>query len=290
MPQLYRLARKLVTVRREQQWRRWSAFFIPVRHRSCARNIYHCCVWKTASQWIRNVFSSTDIYRYSGLLPYAYEAHEGRDYRSLQKRCFDRPFPPGHIVTPLYISYESFAALPKPADYRAFFVVRDPRDLVVSHYFSSRYSHTENAGVRQDRARLLELPEREGMIATLQLMVERGVFDALRSWLEHSNADPRIRLFRFEDLVGSNQLQYMTQLVEHCDIRIPHEKLKMILDRLSFERLSGGRKPGDEDKQHKYRSGKHGDWKKYFDDSLAKAFEDAAGDLPVVLGYEGYGS
>ena len=77
----------------------------------------------------------------------------------------------------------------------------------------------------------------------------------------------------------------MTQLLEHCDVRIPQEKLQAILDRLSFERLSGGRKPGDVDKRHKYRSGKHGDWKKYFDESVARSFKEVAGDLPEELGY-----
>jgi len=286
MPQLYRWTRKLIGVRTEQQLRRLWTFCVPVRHRSGAVDIYHCCVWKTASQWIRNIFSSTDIYRYSGLLPYAYEAHEGRDYRTLQQRKFDRPFPTRRIVTPLYISYESFTALPKPCKYRAFFVVRDPRDLVVSHYFSSRYSHPGNPGVMGDRARLVELSEKEGMITTLRMMADRGVFEALRSWQENSTADPHIRVFRFEDLVGTEQLRWMTRLMEYCDICIPQEKLKAILNRLSFERLSGGRKPGDEDKWHKYRSGKHGDWKKYFDSSVTQAFEDVAGNLPEMFGYD----
>lgn len=286
MAELYRLARRLINLRREQQLRWLWSHCIPVRHRSCAKNVYHCCVWKTASQWIRNVFSATDVYRYSGLLPYAYEVHEGRDYRSLQERTFDHPFPVRHIVTPLYISYESFAGMPKPDEYRAFFVVRDPRDLIVSHYFSSRYTHSENPGVLEDRALLVDLSEKEGMIVTLRFMAERGIFEALRSWVENSSADSRIRVFRFEELVGPDQLNWMTQLCEHCDIRLPQEKLAAILQRLSFERLSGGRKIGEENKHHKYRSGKHGDWMKYFDEDVTKAFEEAAGNLPQLLGYD----
>jgi hypothetical protein len=285
MAELYRLARRFINLRREQQLRWLWSHCIPVRHRSCAKNVYHCCVWKTASQWVRNVFSATDVYRYSGLLPYAYEVHEGRDYRSLQERTFDHPFQVGRIVTPLYISYESFAGMPKPEEYRAFFVVRDPRDLIVSHYFSSRYSHSENPGVLEDRALLVNIPEQEGMIVTLRFMAERGIFDALRSWVENSTSDPRVRVFRFEDLVGADQLNWMTQLCDHCDIKLPQEKLKAILDRLSFERLSGGRKVGEENKQHKYRSGKHGDWIKYFDADVTKSFEDVAGNLPQLLGY-----
>ena len=285
MPQLYRLARRLIDVRREQQLRWLWSRFVTVEHRSCAENVYHCCVWKTASQWIRNVFSASDIYRFSGLLPYSYGPHEGRDNRPLQQRTFDRSFPRRRIVTPLYINWESFAGLPKPDEFRAFFVVRDPRDLAVSHYFSSRYSHVEMPGVLAERSQLTGLPENEGMVVHMRYMAERGIFDALRSWGRNSDADARIRIFRFEDLVGPDQLDWMMQLMEHCDIRIPREKLEFILARLSFERLSGGRKPGEENKHHKYRSGKHGDWKKYFDDTVKQAFDDVAADLPTMFGY-----
>jgi len=286
VPQVYRLARKLLNVRREQQVRALWSCFVRVRHRSCADNVYHCCVWKTASQWIRNVLSATDVYRYSGLLAYAYEQHEGRDDRALQVRMFDRPFPLRKIVSPLYINHESFDQLPKPANYRAFFVVRDPRDLVVSHFFSSKFSHVENPGVLDERARLEGLSDAEGMAVHMQYMAERGIFTALQSWAHHGTTDERIRLFRFEDLVGSDQLGWMMQLMSHCDIAIPQEKLEPILARLSFARLSGGRKPGEENTHHKYRSGKAGDWKKYFSEDLTARFRDLAGDLPGKFGYE----
>ena len=276
----------MINVQREQQLRWLWSHFVRVRHRSCAENVYHCCVWKTASQWIRNVLSSEDVYRYSALLAYAYEQHEGRDDRPLQVRTFDQPFPLKRIVSPLYINYESFETLPKPDKYRVFFVVRDPRDLVVSHYFSSKYSHVENPGVLDERARLEGLSESEGMAVHMCHMAERGIFDALRSWVQHSNDDDRIRTFHFEDLVGPDQMRWMRQLMDHCDISIPQENLESVLSRLSFARLSGGRKPGQENKHHKYRSGKPGDWKKYFDESLKHRFDELTQDLCTKLGYE----
>jgi hypothetical protein len=79
----------------------------------------------------------------------------------------------------------------------------------------------------------------------------------------------------------------MMHLATHCDIRIPAESLYAILGRLSFQRLSGGRKPGEENKFHKYRSGTHGGWTKYFDDKLTATFRSVAGDLTAALGYDG---
>jgi hypothetical protein len=156
----------------------------------------------------------------------------------------------------------------------------------VSHFFSSRYSHVENPGVLEERARLEGLSEKEGMIVHMRYMADRGIFDALRSWSIEAAKDPRLQLFRFEDLVGSDQLHWMCKLVEHCDIQIPQDKLQDVLDRLSFERLSGGRKQGEENKAHKYRSGKHGDWKKYFDEEVIAAFNEVTRDLTRLWGYE----
>ncbi|MEM9657960.1 MAG: hypothetical protein AAF961_06315 [Planctomycetota bacterium] len=159
MYKIWRLGRKVITIKREQQLRSLAAGLMPVRHRSTTDNVYHCCVWKTASQWVRNVFSSSSVYRYSGLLPYDYENQQGENDRPLQDRTFDQPAPRRRIVSPLYADHRHFDAMPKPDSYRAFFVCRDPRDLVVSHYFSSRYSHASSAGVEQERAQLSALSE-----------------------------------------------------------------------------------------------------------------------------------
>jgi hypothetical protein len=101
----------------------------------------------------------------------------------------------------------------------------------------------------------------------------------------NSDSDPNIRVFRFEDLTGPDQLRWVRELMDHCDIRVPEESLKAILARLSFEKLSGGRKQGEENPQHKYRSGKHGSWVKYFDEDVTRTFEEVTGDLPQRLGY-----
>jgi hypothetical protein len=73
--------------------------------------------------------------------------------------------------------------------------------------------------------------------------------------------------------------------MEHCDIRLPDERLIAILARLSFQKLSGGRKPGEENTRHKYRSGKPGDWHKYFNENVTREFDNLVGDLPRALGY-----
>src|SRR5436309_346448 len=84
--------------------------------RSELRNVYHGCVHKTGSQWIRKVLADPEVYRVTGLRTYAYaprlpDASKNRGYRGLR---FEAPFPQHTIVSPLYIHFESFLAIPKP--------------------------------------------------------------------------------------------------------------------------------------------------------------------------------
>ncbi|MGH6933448.1 MAG: sulfotransferase domain-containing protein, partial [Dongiaceae bacterium] len=54
----------------------------------------------------------------------------------------------------------------------------------------------------------------------------------------------------------------------------------------SFERLSGGRKPGEEKPQAFMRKGAVGDWRNHFDDRARDIFERSAGPLLRRMGYD----
>ncbi len=54
----------------------------------------------------------------------------------------------------------------------------------------------------------------------------------------------------------------------------------------SFEKLSGGRRPGEEDPSSFFRKGAVGDWRRHFDDEARHRFEASAGALLRELGYE----
>src|SRR5919112_6177189 len=76
-------------------------FAVPVHSRCGYGNIYHCAVRKTASQWIKALFSDPIVYRYSGLLPY-----DPRPY----KWRYPQAFPPDRVVSSLFISRKRFTA------------------------------------------------------------------------------------------------------------------------------------------------------------------------------------
>jgi len=54
----------------------------------------------------------------------------------------------------------------------------------------------------------------------------------------------------------------------------------------TFESLSGGRTPGQEDRTAEWRKGVVGDWRTYFTEETKERFKAMAGELLVELGYE----
>ncbi|MFW6116194.1 MAG: sulfotransferase domain-containing protein [bacterium] len=258
-----------------------------LRHRSAYANVYHCCVHKTASGWIKLMLSDSRTYRWSGLSAHNYRRElPGRhDARKITDRAFAQPFPRETIVTSLFIDFENFMAVPKPERWRAFFVMRDPRDLVVSWYFSMRYSHPLIGSLPGIRKRLQKMSLGDGLLYTVERLRDQGHFSALRSWAELSSKEENTLLVKFEDLTGPDKLDLFGDLFSFCDIGMPGHVLRHLLEDYSFERLAD-RKRGEEDRHSHYRKGVAGDWRNYFTDPIAARFKSVTGDLVVHLGYE----
>jgi hypothetical protein len=235
-------------------------------------NIYHYTVRKTGSQWIKAVFSDPVVYRYSGLLPYV---------PRLSKRRH-QSIPPGRLALSIFLPHERYRAISKPDKHRAFFVLRDPRDIVVSSYFSLRDSHAPIGDIPVVRQALREKPERDGLLHVISYLAKKGLFRTLRSWAAAPGADT-FRLFRYEDLTGERQADEVGRLMHHCGIFIPPDELAALLSRYSFSNMRTDR-PAGPSSGH-YRKGKAGDWRNYFDDEIYQAFVAATGDLVELLGY-----
>lgn len=249
-------------------------------------NVFHCCLHKSGSQWIRRIAKDARVYKYSGLRDHHYQSSMpgGHDPRPVNERSFDESFPERTFVTPLYIDYQNYLAIPKPDSTRAFFVTRDPRDIVVSWYFSSLYSHRLMGDLSDVRGMLSDVDMPTGLRYSIRHLDDFGVFDAQRSWSE-SGGDPDVIVVRFEDLIGEHSIDVFRHLFDHCRIPIPDDELPGLLDTHSFERLSG-RSQGTSDPQAHFRKGVAGDWKNHFDESAQEEFDRVTGDLISTLGYE----
>jgi hypothetical protein len=252
---------------------------------SSSDNVFHCCLQKTGSQWVKRVLGDPDVFRSTGLRIYQYQADmpAGHDPRPINRRTFTEPFPERTIVSPLYIDYENYKAIPKPESSRTFFVTRDPRDLVVSWYFSQRYSHGLMGDIGEVRGVLGDLPKSEGLSYAIRHLDDFGLFAAQRSWLM-AEGDQDVLVVRFEDLIGKNSLAAYRRVFDHCRLEVDDETLEVVLERYSFQRLSG-RDQGKEDVYTHFRKGVAGDWQNHFDDQVLATLREVTGDLVEALGH-----
>jgi len=273
------LARFKVVRDLQELGRRMRRKSVRVVQRSRYDNIYHCCTQKTATQWIRAIFTDPIAYRYTGLdvLPYP---HLG-----LRFAHFDSPFPRRTFAATLPIDYPTYLSIPKPERYKTFFILRDPRDIVVSWYFSAKYSHLPFGPIPGLRGDLENLDLREGLRYMIDKLEDWGSFWAQRSWMEVTEDRENIKIYRYEDLASDNR-SFLQQLFDYLDIAMPEKDFTVLYERHTFVKHSRGRKQGEEDLYSHYRKGMAGDWKNHFDRSTMAYFRQVTEDLLEVLGYQ----
>ena len=251
-------------------------------------NIFHCCSQKTASQWIASIFKDSGILCNSVLATHDYykTVMMGNELDVLRSQSqFKEPPPANTVLTPVYCSYEIFKKIPLDDDYRVFAIIRDPRDIVISWYFSTALTHgvKNNKSLQNIRQELRSRSFEDGLLFSIDKL--SGLFQNLLSWREAEALDSKIKVFKFEDLTQSNCKIFFRQLFDHCQIPVPSDTLDKVLHDYSFENLTN-RKKGEENLSSHLRKGVEGDWVNYFSETVTKKFSDAASNIPVLLGYK----
>jgi len=266
---------------------------------------------KCASTWIHRILS--EYGRHAGLEhAYLYDAEQfdGNLPAYVEKTETD-------LIS--YVNAEAgyIAGLPP---FRAFHVVRDPRDLLVSAYFSHLHSHPTKAWPELigHRERLKSVSKTEGLILEVEFL--DFAYNAIRGWdydrpevlelrqeeltrapydgflqifnwlgiLDPDEFDRSARLSHWRDVVRNLAAQRLPGLgALHDPIQLfPAERLLGIVYEHRFDKLAGGREAGKEDVQSHYRKGTPGDWRNHFDVDVLAAFKQRHGDLVTLLDYE----
>lgn len=238
------------------------------------KNVYHACIQKTGSQWIKSVFGDTDVVKNTGLRvhpQFRYEIGE-----------FKKSFPKYTFVPGLYIPYELYREIKKPDKHKTIYVIRDPREVVVSWYYSMRYTHSLMGTVRYHRRKLKQLGESEGIEYCIKHL--QWKFSFVRSWWQGCE-DSRVLTVRFENLTR-NPIQEWKKIFEHCGIKIDKSKLKAVLDRYTKEKMrkKDMKKRKEKSRSH-YRKDKKS-WDELFKSRHIEIFRKINGDIVDRLGYE----
>jgi hypothetical protein len=185
------------------------------------------------------------------------------------------------------IAYGHLHALPEVADHlcrpaaATYFILRDPRDVVVSHVHyvteieTNHIHHTYYTQELKDfdqrlRTSILGLPGEQ-----IQFPDICRRFEPYLGWLERSE----VLTLRFEDFLSDRE-QVLGAIFDHATSRgfpsaLERGKAVRILD----ESIDPQQSPT-------FRSGKAGGWQTAFSPENKSLFKDVAGELLVHLGYE----
>jgi hypothetical protein len=174
--------------------------------------------------------------------------------------------------------------------FRGFHVIRDPRDMAISAYFSHLLSHPTmhwpELGPHRDLLR--KLPKPDGILADMRFTSTLPTdgynlqpYQAMANWDYDSES---VLELKFEELIG-DPLAGFSSVLSHLGLDVPRLRLEEILAATSFEVLSGGRSRGQEDVTAHYRRGIPGDWRQHFELRHKDYFAQLTGDLAVKLGY-----
>ena len=160
-----------------------------------------------------------------------------------------------------------------------YFIFRDPRDVVVSHVFyvtdmEQRHVHHDYYASLPDFDSRLKVSILGRPDVDVEFPDIAARFAPYLGWLDH----PEVLSIHFEDLIN-DRAATLNKIIDHFHARVPlqtpHER---ILDSLEAS-INPKKSPT-------FRSGKTGEWRKYFTDEHKKIFKEVAGNLLIRLGYE----
>lgn len=204
--------------------------------------------------------------------------------------------------------------------YRGVHIIRDPRDIAVSAYFSHLHSHSvkEWSALEEYREKLRGMSKEEGLAAEIENRLAE--FTQIGTW---DYGQPHVLEIKFEEMTTSNY-DLIIRVFEHFQLldttryRTRHRIRELAFDvvdglsgsvgrrltrklrpatisgaellgmawRFRFQSLAGGRKEGEEDVKSHFRKGAPGDWSNHFTAEHKTLFKRLYPNLVVKLGYE----
>lgn len=233
-----------------------------------ADTIFHITHWKAGSQWLHKIL--LELFPEKIVSPQVGE-----------KQFLEKPLLQGFVYPTVYVTREQFFSVNLPPRYKKIIVIRDLRDTLVSGYFSIRYSHAlVDDALSIWRRKLDSMSLEDGLLLLMNEWLPSSA-KIQASWL---SAHEDVVLY--EDLLSKDVEILVNFFVNKCGLSLSPSRLKAVIEKYRFRRVTNGRSPGKENIFSHERKGIAGDWKNYFSPLVSKRFNQLYGKLLAQAGYE----
>lgn len=123
--------------------------------------------------------------------------------------------------------------IPKLATAKAILLVRDPRDMLVSHYFSTRSSHPNPGRKLSTSMQSIPLRDKAHMLTVDEYAVDLTKFYGrlLRGYMKVLEESPKtFRVYRYEDVIFKKQ-EWITSICDYYGWSVPEAMIKRTAER-----------------------------------------------------------
>ena len=173
-------------------------------------------------------------------------------------------------------------------------LVRDGRDVIVSgaahrlNIARQRWASGKPGAGADDLEAAQQLEDKVIPDVWFQHFLENWI-DVNTAMLEAVPMFRSVLRLQYEELLTDTEAQ-ATKLLRHIaegsGVSVTPGQAKACVEAASFRNLTGGREPGEEDRESFFRKGAAGDWKEWFTIDQMHEFDERAGELLEALGYD----
>lgn len=237
--------------------------------------LIHTSVPRTASTWLEGLFGelAKDLVLFK----------PSRGLKVYQDFLVAGGLPDWHLFVGVFLPWEKLELATCAFPYRILHVKRDPRDILVSWYYSLKHSHSMQSEFYSNvRQKLSTLPEDEGMTYLLDQFSD--IVQRLTSYCGKTD-DDHCQTVDFTVLT-KEPAKVLGTFFRNAGFAVKDQHIEAISARRSFSKLAEGRLEGQEDVTHHMRKGIAGDWKSKFTPHLRNTFKARFGPDLIRLGYE----
>lgn len=237
-------------------------------------NIFHCSITRSSTLMFNVIFRN-----------YKFPPFEHKHFTSLPKINNKIQIPDNNIIHHVTrIKYTDFFDTfdIKTNKIKGFYMARDPREVIISAYYSWLYSHPGGHG---EREKIKNMSKNDALIYIIDHYETE--FNVMYDWLTKCN-DERFKIIKFENFYQTEEKQYknMIELFKFLELTNDEDYIRKITDKNTFSYL-GGRKAGIINNKHHYRSGTSDTWKTELPDKVLNYLYNKKGENFITdMGYE----